>query len=75
MIDELSSGTAAFASMAKVAVATIQLALLHMPRMRSRMSMVGLAAGALAGLALAMGQVTRVKCSQMFAGMKRVRPA
>ena len=52
-----------------------QLALLHMPRIRSRMSMVGDATSVLAGLALAVGQTTRLKCSQMLAGIKRVRPA
>ena len=52
-----------------------QLALLHMPRMRSRMSMAALVAGGLTSSLRAAGQITRLKCSHRLAGMNRLRPA
>jgi hypothetical protein len=52
-----------------------QLALLHLPRMRSLISRAGAAAGAAALFRLAAGQLIRLKWTVKFAGMNRVRPA
>ncbi len=52
-----------------------QPALLHMPRIRSRISAFAPLTEAVSALPPAAGQVTRSKCEAIAAGINRVRPA